>query len=71
MNVPRPRAALTGQYYVLTWFSGRTPNISGVISSILARLAIADSPDKNSLMNVESSRNFRAKTLAHHRSYFR
>ena len=31
MNVPRPRAALTGQYYVLTWFSGRTPNISGVI----------------------------------------
>ena len=27
--------------------------------------------DKNSLMNVEHSRNFRAKTLAHHRSYFR
>ena len=25
--------------------------------------------DKNSLMNVEQSRNFRAKTLAHHRSY--
>ena len=36
-NLPRPRALLAEQYYVLTRFSGRTPDISGVDVSILAR----------------------------------
>ena len=43
MNVPRPRALLAEQYHVLTWFSGRTPDISGVGFCILARPAMTDS----------------------------
>ena len=45
MNHPRLcRTLLAERHYVPTWFSGRTPDISGVDVSILARPAMSDSP---------------------------
>ena len=49
---------------MLTGFSGRTPDISGVISSILARPAITDSPaERTGCASPLASMFFAALTL--------
>ena len=48
----------------------RAARLRGNVTSPVV-MGISGKTDKNSLMNVEQSRNFRAKTLAYHRSYFR